>query len=944
MPVQGQDPFIPDVFSRESGREDIDLGGTWEFRRDPRGIGEDRGWHEGRGKLDKTMEVPGAPQAQGHGRASRFQRTHFEEPFWIRRRFDLPAIGPGQRVWLRLGCVEPAAKVFINGSMVGYTKSSRTPQRVDVTDLVRPGGDNLIAIRVCERPKIRLDGLWEMPGLTVLWTGPYGRISCEITGNNPIVDAYIRPDLKSRSVRVWIRLSKAVERRTRGEAIVLDDGREVRRKQFRIDQGKSEASTSVRLVGCKLWSPDSPKLYDLRLDLADGDELDSARFRFGMRELTVRRGRLQLNGRPFLARFYGENHLHPDTLCPPADKDWYLPRLALARKFGMNGLKSCVDMIPLPYMEAADEVGMVVIQEMPFGLSGLRENRQSIPEEFREYYLKELRGLVRATRNHACVVAYSMSSEMIFERQTQESFDFFNRKLPTVARELAPHGLVIDCTGYAAPNQEVTGKGRRVTDLYVTIVPFNRDVLEDVRIPTDGLHPMLLHEYHWWGCYPDLRDRARYEATQMRPFWLDRLERTASRNGQLELLPRYRENSLWLQALCRKDGIEYVRRSDAQGYILWLLVDLGQWSEGLLDDFWAVKNVSPGEFLRSNGDTVVILAEEGNRCLRAGDLIGIPLAVDHHGEETLRECTVEWRAREETGAVIARGEIGASPVAPGRMRVVGRAQVLLPVRRKAFRFELEAILRRGRRKMNENAWSFWAFPEPPEELRSPGALDGSEGTVLYRQARKDGGKIPSQTGLVISDHVDEELVSYLRAGGRCLLFTEGARIENPRAGPSENDPYRQFRTIRWNAGDHGNSGTVVEDHPSLCDFPHEGRCDLNFASLIKGKVPMEFGSLVRYGVEPIVRVIDHYKENRNNAHMLEFRIGRGRVLASSLGVPENLDRIEARYLLWCLTRYCMGNEFEPKGRLPPSRFLHLFGTDEGGLRRGNPGSRRASPG
>ena len=132
--------------------------------------------------------------------------------------------------------------------------------------------------------------------------------------------------------------------------------------------------------------------------------------------------------------------------------------------------------------------------------------------------------------------------------------------------------------------------------------------------------------------------------------------RTARAQGQAELIPLYHKNSTWLQTLSRKDGIEYARRGKLiEGYILWLLIDYGHWTEGLLDDFWSPKNITPEEFLKSNGDTVIVLAQDGNRCLPTGAKTDIPLGISHYGESSLDGSVLKWKTTGPWGAV--EGEI-----------------------------------------------------------------------------------------------------------------------------------------------------------------------------------------------------------------------------------------------------------------------------------------------
>jgi hypothetical protein len=120
-------------------------------------------------------------------------------------------------------------------------------------------------------------------------------------------------------------------------------------------------------------------------------------------------------------------------------------------------------------------------------------------------------------------------------------------------------------------------------------------------------------------------------------------------------------------------------------------------------------------------------------------------------------------------------------------------------------------------------------------------------------------------------------------------------------------------------------------------------CDLPFINMFKGNLPMEFSPLRSYGVTPIIRGIDHFYSHRNNAHLLEFKVGEGRVLACTLGVlqcvkphtasqssydkPDALcsnETIEARYLLQCFWDYMNGDRFAPAATVPRAEFVRLF--------------------
>ncbi|MBU7003969.1 MAG: hypothetical protein HXS50_00285, partial [Theionarchaea archaeon] len=260
--------FLPDVFPmRGEYRTCIDLNGMWSLRRDPGNVGLGSGWHEGRGKFRQKMEVPGVPQAQGVGEPATNLKTFFDEPFWIRRKFEVPFLPEGKRLWLRIGGILPAADIYLNGIHVGYTKSSRTPQRIDVTELVVIGKENLIAIRVCEPPEVRLDGVYEMPALTYNWTGPYGPISFEVTGDPSIVDLYARPDLESSGIRLSVSISHPAKEPCCLVAIVRDGQRTMGTARIELGTGSDHADTFLGIGEYRTWSPEDPCLYDLQISL-----------------------------------------------------------------------------------------------------------------------------------------------------------------------------------------------------------------------------------------------------------------------------------------------------------------------------------------------------------------------------------------------------------------------------------------------------------------------------------------------------------------------------------------------------------------------------------------------------------------------------------------------------------------------------------------------------
>jgi hypothetical protein len=305
----------------------------------------------------------------------------------------------------------------------------------------------------------------------------------------------------------------------------------------------------------------------------------------------------------------------------------------------------------------------------------------------------------------------------------------------------------------------------------------------------------------------------------------------------------------------------------------------------------------------------VLLGEEGNRCLRMGQTHRVPLAISHYGEERLSGCVLRWEAGE------ASGELPVPELRLGEVAQVGAAELTLPAAETGYPLELRVSLTHRGREINTNQWSFWALPEASVTLPT-------EAGICVRTGAEADKPIPGGTELVLADSVDSALADYVQQGGSCLLFSAGSAIEEPET-PYKG--YTTFRTIPWN-GAPGNSGTLISPHPSLAGFPHDAACDFQLAWLIKQVHPLNFGELRQYGVEPIIRDIDFYQTNKHLAYLMEFRVGRGRVLVTSLGILPKLDeRLEARELLRRFLEYVGGAEFSPTAEVPPEEFVRLLG-------------------
>jgi hypothetical protein len=159
---------------------------------------------------------------------------------------------------------------------------------------------------------------------------------------------------------------------------------------------------------------------------------------------------------------------------------------------------------------------------------------------------------------------------------------------------------------------------------------------------------------------------------------------------------------------------------------------------------------------------------------------------------------------------------------------------------------------------------------------------------------------------LVSESLNEAVISYVRKGGRLLLahsrnlplrpfppklgLTVGRYFFTPPAN------YRPFES--------GNAGTIIADHPILGDFPHEGFADLQFYRMIAESPPLDLKPFAPARLQPVIRSLTTYFICHPVGYLIEFGVEKGGVIFCALDLSPKYP--EARYLLSTILRYAAG--------------------------------------
>ncbi len=846
---------------------------------------------------------------------------------WFKRSFHPPDAWRGQRVWLHVGGVLPAAEFWINGHGLGTTRSSRCALRGEITPWLRWGESNTIAIRVF-RTGDGLDGMHELYG----WSGIYRSCWIEAVPSAHVVGLQVLTSLDPPAAR--LRLAIALPGGTAGCTVEARIMNAAARQEFRAGgacrpaAAGAELELNIPMPGALPWSPETPNLYRVAVSLTfAGAVADTASLRFGLRALAVRGRQILLNGAPIFLRGGCDDQLYPRTLCPPADKEFFRDRIRRAKAYGFNYTKSCVDIFPREFLEAADELGYLVCQEMPFGLSFARSRRYNPPAAFADLCRRELAHIIRFERHHPCIISYSMASELDARwLHSRRTFRLFSRDLPRRARGLHPGALIFDCTGEGAQWRNYDGAsaarakrgtdratpvctplGRRATDLQSSVLAGYNEGFCPLNAPYSSFRnvtlPFILHEYSWITGLSDPGLIRRCRGLPIRAWQVPEMIAAARGNGQGRVLSRLVACSRRLKLALRKDALEQARRApQVAGYHHWLIHDFPFCAEGVFNEFWEYpRDLPPARFRMSNADTVLLLEDGNRRAFTWGGRMPLAIGVAHHGRQPLRRAEVQWRleaGRHRLASGVARLR---ADIPGGSLVKTPDLELTLPPGNSPALLIISAVLVAGGRMLNRNEWNLWAFPAAaPARRWDDVATDLSWAARLLPGSRRVTAPAHAGARVIVVGALDDDLVDYLAGGGRVLLAAPG----RPEGGPGllpRGQGRPAYRTVEFNAGRHGNMGTVIRPHPALGRLPHSGWCDFCFVPLIQWAYPFALRPFGRGRINPIIRSIGHMATMEDKAYLFDVAVGRGRLLACSLNLNAGVrgDPL-ARHLVFSL--------------------------------------------
>lgn len=406
----------------------LNLNGTWEFQ-----IAAEHDEPPFGKTLAGEILVPFPVESSLSGVKQRAERL------WYRRTFNVDDLRlPDGRLLLHFGAVDWESTVWINGTLIGEHRGGYDAFTYDVTAALKPQGEQEIIVHVYDptdshtQPRGKQvnkpHGIWYTPT-----TGIWQTVWIEPVPQTYIESIKLTPDVDKQRLLVEV-IAVGAKADVRVEVTLLGkDDEEV------SVYAKPGERAVLPIKDMKLWSPDSPHLYDLRVRLlAKETSLDEIRSYFGMRKIALGKDeagitRILLNDKPLFQIGVLDQGFWPDGLYTPPTDEALRYDLEVLKQLGFNMVRKHVKVEPARWYYWCDKLGFLVWQDMPSGDGFIGPDDpdfQRSPESTAQYEL-ELRRLIETHYNAPCIIMWVVFNEGWGQFDTARITDWTRKLDPT---------------------------------------------------------------------------------------------------------------------------------------------------------------------------------------------------------------------------------------------------------------------------------------------------------------------------------------------------------------------------------------------------------------------------------------------------------------------------------------------------------------------------------
>jgi hypothetical protein len=364
------------------------------------------------------------------------KRVEPKDRMWYKRTFPVPESWRAGRVLLHFTLADWDTEVLVNGRSVGRHIGGYDAFGFDVTDALKPGTEQEVVVSIFDptneggqpigKQTLHPGGIFYTPT-----SGIWGTVWAESVPKTYIKDFKLVPDIDAGVLKLTVAAETGTVK------AVARDGR----TKVGEATGRAGQEIPIPVPNAKLWTPDSPFLYDLDIELIDGPNKDEVAGYFGMRKISIgpdEKGitRMLLNNKFVFQAGPLDQGFWPDGLYTAPTDAALKYDVEMTKAYGFNMSRKHVKVEPSRWYYWCDKLGVLVWQDMPG--SGNKTPQQ------KEQFETELRRMVETHANHPSIILWVVFNEGWGQYDTE--------RLTETVKAWDPHRLVSNASGWVDKN------------------------------------------------------------------------------------------------------------------------------------------------------------------------------------------------------------------------------------------------------------------------------------------------------------------------------------------------------------------------------------------------------------------------------------------------------------------------------------------------------------
>ncbi len=405
--------------------------------------------------------------------------------------------------------------------------------------------------------------------------------------------------------------------------------------------------------------------------------------------------------------------------------------------------------------------------------------------------------------------------------------------------------------------------------------------------------PIISHETGQFQTYPDYNEMKKYTGV-LQPCNFEVFRKRLAAAGMLQQAEDFHKASgLWSVKLYKADVEMDLRTKNMAGFQLLDIQDYpGQGSAfvGILDAFMESKGITTPEEWRQWCSPVVPLLVADRFCFESGDTLKAKIQVANYAGTSLKGKALRWKISADKGTFSLADKAGVEE-AEGLLNILTADEGLIDAG------ELDGEIR----------------VDKPVKLHLSLAIEGTEAKNSYELWVYPKTTI-NKKGIVIAKSLTADIAKQLEKGAKVLWMPDS--LPHTVGGLFQSDywNYRMFKTICENNKKAVSPGTLgiltTPEHPLFRGFPTEMHTNWQWFPVIKESHPLVLDNFAK-DYKPIVQVIDNIERNHKLGLVMEWKVGKGKLLVCMSDLEKASQYPEGRAFYESVLDYMRSTDFAP---------------------------------